>query len=236
VGTQLAEGPDAGELRWPHSSGDVEEPGDRSRKACFPRFVLLMSWSSVTSGTLKYPMNTLVDMSSAVAIQRLERIVTTRDSVDARTATVADLEAGLAGVCGVRAFLDAAEAAMVAALELAVSFPESTIAETSRDSLGAASRTIERSNTLDAAPELAAALDAAAITAGHVDALTRAAKGLDHAQREQLVATADGLTDVAAVASVEQFSRRLRNERKTPLANGGIDRLEQQRRAVSMRT
>lgn len=181
-------------------------------------------------------MNTLVNMSSAVAIQRMERVVTTRESVDAGTAAVADLEAGLADVCGVRAFLDAAEAAMVAALKPAVSFPESTIAEKSRDSLGAASRTIERANTLDAAPELAAALNAAAITAGHVDALTRAAKGLDHAQREQLVATADGLADVAAVASVEQFSRRLRNERKTLLANGGMDRLEQQRRAVSMRT
>ena len=88
-------------------------------------------------------MNTLVNMSSAVAIQRMERVVTTRESVDAGTAAVADLEAGLADVCGVRAFLDAAEAAMVAALKPAVSFPESTIAEMSRDSLGAASRTIE---------------------------------------------------------------------------------------------
>jgi len=41
---------------------------------------------------------------------------------------------------------------------------------------------------------------------------------------------------VAAVATVEQFSQRLRNERKTLLANDGIDRLEQQRRAMSMRT
>jgi hypothetical protein len=112
----------------------------------------------------------------------------------------------------------------------------STIAENSRESLGAASRTIERANTLDAVPELAAALDAAAITAGHVDALTRATKGLDDAQRKQLVDTAEGLVGVAAVATVEQFSRRLRNERKTLLTNDGIDRLKQQRRAVSMRT
>lgn len=166
----------------------------------------------------------------------MERVVATRASVEAGTAVVADLEAGLADVRSVRALLDAAEAAMVSALKRAVSFPESTIAENSRESLGAASRTIERADTLDAAPELAAALDSAAITAGHVDALTRATKGLGDAQREQLVETANGLVDVATVATVEQFSRRLRNERKTLLADAGIDLLEQQRRAVSMRT
>jgi hypothetical protein len=52
-------------------------------------------------------------MESAAAIERMERVVATRASVDCGTAIVADLKAGLADLRGVRALLDAAEAAMV---------------------------------------------------------------------------------------------------------------------------
>jgi hypothetical protein len=175
-------------------------------------------------------------MKSAAAIERMERVVAIRASVENGTVIVADLEAGLADVRDVRAFLDAAEAAMVSALKPAVSFPESAIANTSRGSIGAASKTLERADTLEATPELAAALDAAAITSGHVDAVTRATKGLDGSQREQLLNTAEELVGVAVTGTVEQFSKRLRLERKTLLANDGMDRLEQQRRMTSMRT
>jgi hypothetical protein len=175
-------------------------------------------------------------MTSGAVIKRIERVVATRCAVSAGRAVVDDLRAGLVDIRNVRAFLDAAEAGIVSALKPAVSFPESAIAEASRGSLGGASKTIERAETLDAAPRLAKALDTAAVTAGHIDALTRVGKGLDADQRNQLVERADALVDVAAAATVDQFAQRLRDERKRLLAKAGIDRLEQQQRATSMRT
>ncbi len=175
-------------------------------------------------------------MTSGAVIERIERVVATRCDVNAGRAIVDDLRAGLVDIRNVRAFLDATEAGIVSALKPAVSFPESDIAEASRGSLGGASKTVERAETLDAAPRLADALDEAAVTAGHIDALTRVGKGLDTNQRDELVERADALVDVAAAATVEQFARRLRDERKRLLAEAGVDRLEQQQRATSLRT
>jgi hypothetical protein len=175
-------------------------------------------------------------MTSAAVTERMERVVVTRGAIAAGQAAVDDLRAGLVDIGNVRAFLDATEAGIVSALKSAVSFPESDIAEASRGSLGGASKTVERAETLDAAPRLADALDTAAVTAGHIDALTRVGKGLDADQRDELVECADALVDVAAAATVDQFARRLRDERKRLLAKAGVDRLEQQQRATSMRT
>ncbi len=175
-------------------------------------------------------------MDSTGVIERVERLAATRLLIPAAAATAPDLAQRLGDVRDVRAWLDRTEADIVVALRPAVSFPEASIAEQSRGSLNGASKTIERADTLDAAPSLADALDNAAITAGHVDALTRATKGLEADQRDSLIDIADGLVGVASHASVEQFQRRLGLERKRLLANDGIDRLEQQRRNTSLRT
>ncbi|MFN3258127.1 MAG: HNH endonuclease signature motif containing protein [Ilumatobacter sp.] len=175
-------------------------------------------------------------MDSSGVIERVERLCATRLLIPAAAATVVDLQDRLGDVRDLRAWLDRTEADIVRALRPAVSFPEASIAEQSRGSLNGATKTIERADTLDAAPSLADALDDAAITAGHVDALTRATKGLDAEQRTALIDVADTLADIAAHSTIEQFQRRLGLERKRLLANDGIDRLEQQRRNTSMRT
>jgi hypothetical protein len=175
-------------------------------------------------------------MDSTGVIERVERLAATRLLIPAAAATTADLEQRLGDVRELRAWLDRSEAEIIIALRPAVPFPEAAIAEQSRGSLNNASKTIERADTLDAAPSLADALDDAAITAGHVDAVTRATKGLDAEQRESLIEVADGLVDVASHATVEQFQRRLGIERKRLLADDGVDRLEQQRRDASLRT
>jgi hypothetical protein len=175
-------------------------------------------------------------MDSSGVIERVERLCATRLLIPAAAATAADLQDRLGDVRDLRAWLDRTEVDIVHALRPAVSFPEATIAEQSRGSLNGATKTIERADTLDAAPSLADALDDAAITAGHVDALTRATKGLDAEQRTALIDVADTLADIAAHSTIEQFQRRLGLERKRLLANDGIDRLEQQRRNTSMRT
>jgi hypothetical protein len=86
-----------------------------------------------------------------------------------------DRESALVEVRRVRAWLDASEADLVLGQAAEVSFPEQAIAETSKGSLGQASTVMERAATLDAVPAMAAALDRGAVTAGHVDAITRAA-------------------------------------------------------------
>ena len=175
-------------------------------------------------------------METTELIERAEPIVATRAAVASGAAIVSDLERGLGDRRDVRAFLDASEAAFVSALKPAVPFPESSIAQTSRGTLNGASKTIERAGTLDRTPRLAGALDEAVITAAHVDAVTRASTGLDEQQREQLLDIAECLVDVAATATPDQFGKRLRNERRRLLADGGMGRLEQQQRQASMRT
>ena len=68
-----------------------------------------------------------------------------------------------------------ASAVFVAAVS---SFPEKSIAESTKGSLAGASKTLDRAKTLDAVPSLADALNDATITAGHVDVVTRAGTGL----------------------------------------------------------
>ncbi len=84
---------------------------------------------------------------------------------------------------------------------------------------------------------LADALDDARVTVGHVDEVTKATKPLDAEQREELLGRLDtGLLDVAEVASISEWRRRLAMEVKNIQRDDGIDRLERQRRATSLRT
>ena len=167
------------------------------------------------------------------AIERLERVTTTRADADAPADA---LSAALRASNELRSFLAASEADIARRLAACTSFPEAAIAETSRESVGSASRTLERSATLVDTPALASALDEARITAGHVDALTRGARGLEPDQRQQLFDRIDSLVDVAAAATVEQFGRRVRSEASRILADDGIGRLERQRRETSLST
>jgi hypothetical protein len=166
-------------------------------------------------------------------IERVERIVSVRSD----HAAGADLiETGLVAVREVQAWCDAQHAGLVARLREVDSFPEQRIANASKQSLGQAAKSTERSATLGATPRLAGALGDGAITSGHVDAVTRASKQLDTAQRDELLARADRLAEVAKAGTVEEFSRRLALETKRLQEGDGIDRLERQRRNARVRS
>jgi hypothetical protein len=79
-------------------------------------------------------------------------------------------------------------------------------------------------------------LDDGAITADHVDAVTRASKQLDGPKQAELIARADALADVARAGTVEEFARRLDVERKRLQDDDGMDRLARQRRNVRARS
>jgi hypothetical protein len=172
-------------------------------------------------------------MEIAAVVDRVGRIGAVRaDDAAGRV----ECEVALVELRGLRAWVDASEADLARRLAAMVSFPEQAIAESSKGSLGQASSVMERAATLDAVPAIAAALDRGAVTAGHVDAITRAGKTLDPAQREELLGRVDALVDVAEHASQAEFARRVRDEARRLQAADGMDILERQRRATSLRT
>ena len=124
-------------------------------------------------------------------IERAERVAAVRSDAAADKATV---RSGLVAVRELRAWCDAQHAGLVSQLAAVDSFPEAMIAAADKTSVGKASKSTERAGTLAATPTLADALGDGAITAGHVDAVTRAGKQLDESQRAELFDRVDDLT------------------------------------------
>ncbi len=152
------------------------------------------------------------------------------------SASAASLTSAMRSVAELRSFLAAADADLAVRLRAASSFPEPEIASVSRESLSAASKVIERGETLAAVAGFADALNDARITAGHIDAITRGAKALEPEQRDALFGRIEGLVDEAARSSVADFARRVRREANDVRTDDGMARLERQRRATSLST
>lgn len=171
-------------------------------------------------------------MDIEVVVERVRRVG------DARTmpGPTPSVERALGDVQAIRAWLDSSEATLVSAMRTQVSFPEAAIASVSKQSLGMASKTVERARTLEEAPVFADALDDGVVTAGHVDEITRAGSSLDDHQRTELVGRCASLVDVAEHATVEEWRRRVRDEARRIAADDDMSRLERQRRATSLRT
>jgi len=172
-------------------------------------------------------------MGTAGAIEQLERVTHLQSNANA---TMVELQAGLADVRVLRSFFDSAEANFARRIAAGSSFPEKDVAEAAGGTLNDASRILERTRTLDAAPEMAAALDAGRISGSHVDVLSRAAKHLDDKLSVVLFDKVANLVDVAAVATVPDFAKRLRDEVSRILADDGVARLERQRRSTALST
>jgi hypothetical protein len=172
-------------------------------------------------------------MEIGTVVERAREVAAVRADTAAGPASI---EAALRASSQLRSWLASSEAALAARLAAQVSFPEKALADCTRSSLNEATKTKERSDTLDKVPALADALDNASVTPGHVDAVTRATKSLDDHQRTELLDRVEGLIDVAAAATVEEFRRRLALEVKNIQRDDGIDRLERQRRATRLRS
>jgi Domain of unknown function (DUF222) len=151
-------------------------------------------------------------------------------------ADVSAVRSALVAVREISGWATAQQAALIAKLSTLECFPETSIASATKSSLADASKAKERSNTLAATPSLADSLDDGAITAGHIDAVTRASKQLSAAQRDELYERVDQLTDIAEAASVDQFAKRVKLEAQQIQNDDGIDRLERQRRNTRLRS
>lgn len=166
-------------------------------------------------------------------LERVQQIELSRHDLDAGRP---ELEAVLADITSVRSWLTAVEAETARRLAETMSFPESAIADSTRGSAADAAKTIERSETLDQAPDLASSLEAGKVTAGHIDAITKAGAGLEPAQRKELIEQCDQLTDVAEHASIEDWRRRVRDIKAKIERDDGMDRLARQKRATNLST
>jgi hypothetical protein len=172
-------------------------------------------------------------MEFELVIERVRRVDAVRGDAGCDAASI---EAGLQASAELRAWLAAADAVMIERLRPQVSFPERTIADCTRTSLGEAMKATERAATLAALPEFASALSAAAITAAHVDAVTNTIKAIEEPARNELVERIRPLVAVAAAATVRQFRNRLDLERRAVERDDGTSRFERQQRAVSHRS
>ncbi len=173
-------------------------------------------------------------MELAAVIERVQAV----SAVCAdRAAGAESIESGLRTIAALRSWLAAAEATLTGRLGEQVSFPEERVAECGRGSLRDGARVKERADTLASLPGLAEALSEGRVTAGHVDAVTRAVRSLDSSdERAELRARVAGLLDVAAAGTVDQFRRRLDQEIRAVRRGDGMDRLERQQRATGLRT
>jgi hypothetical protein len=174
-------------------------------------------------------------MDIAAVVEQVQQVAAVRAD---EAAGRAELESALRTVGRLQAWLAGTKAGLTTKLAAQVSFPEQTLAECTRGTTRDAIKDKERADTLAATPGLAAALDDAKVTAGHVDALTRATRNLEGGQRDELRDRVEhgGLLDVAAVATVEEWRRRLAREVNAIRRDDGIDRLERQRRAARLRS
>ena len=188
--------------------------------------------SNVVLTTVRHPISTVV----AVEIDSLNRRIGHIAAVRAKRCADAELiRSGLIAVRELQAWCDAQHAGLVAQLKTVDSFPERTIAAAAKGSLGLASKIAERSTTLETTTQLAAALADGVITAGHIDAVTRASKKLEPTKRAALLDRADALVDVATAGSVDDFARRLDLETRR-LDDNDMNRLERQRRDTRARS
>ena len=141
------------------------------------------------------------------------------------------------GIGRLEAWLAGTKAAITSKLSAQVSFPEKTIADCTRGTTRDAINDKARADTLDASPSLADALDQARVTAGHVDARDEGDQVARHRTAHELLDRLDrGLLDVAEVATIAEWRRRLAMEVKNIQRDDGIDRFERQQRATSLRT
>ena len=165
---------------------------------------------------------------------RAQRITSVR--TDATTDRAA-IETALGDVARLRSWLAAANADLVTALSALVAFPDAAISECTRNSNRDTARDTERARTLTALPAIAAALDVGDVTAAHVDEITRAARRLDAQQRQTLLDRIDrSLVPIAIVATVSQWRKRLSSEVRSISRSDGMEQLERQRRATSLRS
>ncbi|MCB0968016.1 MAG: DUF222 domain-containing protein [Ilumatobacter sp.] len=171
-------------------------------------------------------------MDVTAVVEHVEQVVAAR-AAGRGVAGVDNVQVqeALRSVGKIQAWLSSSRTELTSLLATDDPFPERTAADCTRGSTRDAIKDRERSSTIDHVPAFGGLLDDGDITEAHVDALTNTARNLDNdEQRTELFDRVGDLADVASVATVDEWRRRLSLEAKNIRRNDGIDRLERQRR------
>ena len=171
-------------------------------------------------------------MDVAAVVEYVEQVAAARAADGDGGVDTLQVQEALRSVARVQAWLVSSRTELTSLLAEHDPFPEKTAAECTRGSTRDAIKDRDRAGTIEQVPDFGGLLDDGDITEGHVDALTNTAKNLDNdEQRAELFDRVGNLGDVASVASVEEWRRRLALEAKNiRRGDDGIDRLERQRR------
>jgi hypothetical protein len=173
------------------------------------------------------------DASSVIAA------ITALVAVDVTHSDEVQLAAACRTARRVRAWLDAFDAAAARRSEQLKATGHGRGAETmltrnGRVTARQARQTIRRAEALGAAPALAAALEAGALSAGHVDAFAAAARRAGPNGRAALADRQRGLAALAATESPEEFAVACRRVAVLADDEGGVGEADRQRRATRL--
>jgi hypothetical protein len=169
-------------------------------------------------------------------VSEVQGLVGRVGSVDPACRDRGELTAALAASARVRAWLDGREVALAAQLGDVASFPEADLAAAGRSSHRDAERVLERSRTVASFPLLGEALAGGEVSGGHVDVLGRAWRRLEPHARSELVARSSRLVEVAKSSTPDELERAAAAEVRRIEADGGMARLDRQKRASRVRS
>lgn len=171
-------------------------------------------------------------MDVSAVVEHVEQVAAARAAGrDGHGVDSLQVQEALRSVARLQAWLSSSRTELTSLLSEHDPFPEKTAAECTRGSTRDAIKDRDRSETIDQVPAFGGLLDDGDITEGHLDALTNTARNLDNdEQRAELFDRVGDLGDVASVASVDEWRRRLGMEAKNIRRRDGIDKLERQKR------
>jgi hypothetical protein len=158
--------------------------------------------------------------------------------VDLTVADPVQLRGVLEDLRCVRARFDLVEAAVAGRLRETSPTPERDVAKGAQRASRHGSKVMTRAAVLEDSPSLSAALDAGSLGGDHVDAYAKVLASLDGPMKSAVVDAAGSLIDAAAEsgATPEEFAASLNAAAEQIAADGGMGRLERQRRATRLRT
>ena len=108
--------------------------------------------------------------------------------------------------------------------------PQQVLASAANISRIDAFREVTRAKTLGAFPQLEQAFEQGRIGSAHIDAVARATHQLTEDEKAKLASRSEWLNNVATHATPDNFARAVKSEVARIHADGGVTRLERQRR------
>jgi hypothetical protein len=152
----------------------------------------------------------------------------------------ATIRTALQQVCTLQQWVDNCKVALTRKLQVLATTtpriqPQQVLASAANISRIDAFREVSRAKTLGAFPQLEHAFEQGRIGSAHIDAIARATHQLTEDEKAKLASRSDWLNNVATHATPDNFARAVKSEVERIHADGGVTRLERQRRDASLR-